>query len=119
MKIKNKNIKKSVDNVTLEFKRTLTKAIIDLMKLTGCKSGDYYSFREPIVFISAQKRGKLGMFLNSDIILVDGLRFYDDRDNTPFLMAYYDYDSMFSSIYWNTENYMLIYNAVRKSILNY
>ncbi len=119
MKIKDKNIKKSVDNMTREYNRTLTKAIIDLMKLTGCRTGNNFSFGKPIIFTSAQISGERGINVNSDAIVINGLMFYEEPYHVPFLMATYDCEAVYSSIEWHPNDYLLIYKAVRKAVLAY
>lgn len=119
MKIKDKNIKKSVDNMTREYNKTLTKAIIDMMKLTGCRADNNFSFGKPIIFTSSQASDKHGIKVNSDAIVVNGLYFHEEPYHVPYLMATYDCEAVLLSIDWHPNDYLLIYKAVRKAVLAY
>ena len=119
MKIKDKNIQKSVENITDEYRKTLTKAIVDLMKLTGCGSHQYFCFGKPVVITSAHTWGENGIKINGDFVVVNGLFYVEDNNEISFLIAAYDCEPVLSSFKWHPEDYQLIYKSVLKAVKAY
>jgi len=119
MKIKDKNIQKSVETMTAEYKKTLTKAIVDLVKLTGCGSRQYFGFDKPVIITSAHTWGENGVRINGDFVVVNGLFYVEDNGEISFLNAAYDCTPVLSSIKWHPEDYLLIYKAVLKEVKAY
>lgn len=124
MKITDKNIKKSVEAITNEYNRTLTKAIVDLMKLTGCRSGENFSFEKPIVITSGKTWGHRGVRLSCDLVLINGISFHEKLNDhgdseISYLEALYDGECTLVSFYFHTEDYKLIYDAVLKAVKAY
>lgn len=119
MKIKDKNIQKSVEAVTEEYEKTLTKAIVDLMKLTGCGSRQYFGFDKPVIITSARTWGEHGVRINSDFVVVNGLFYVEENEKIIYLHASYDCTPVLTSQCWHPEDYMLIYKAVLKEVKAY
>lgn len=128
MKIKDKNIAKSVKDAGEAYKQALAKAIVDLVKLTGCRSGESFSFGRPIIAMSASTWGENrelnGIRLKSEMVLVNGIR-YHERTNEhgeiviTHLEALYDCDTVFWSQCFHTEDYEQIYKRVYDTVKRY
>lgn len=124
----NKTIAKSVKDASEAYKQTLAKAIVDLVKLTGCRNGESFSFDKPIIATSAstwgESRDLKGIRLKSEMVLVNGIC-YHERTNEhgeqeiTFLEALYDCETVFVSHHFHTDDYEQIYKRVYDAVKNY
>ena len=80
MKI-NRSITKRVKNATELYQDTLKKAIVELLKTTGCGHMETFAFDKPVVFPTAYKSGEKGMRLKTEMLVVNGVDFYEDNSN--------------------------------------
>lgn len=118
MKI-NKSIPKRVKDATELYQDTLKKAIVELLKLTGCRSEETFGFEKPIIFHTAYKDSKKGLTLNSKMVVINGVDFFENKDGWIRIDALYDGETVNTSLFFQTEDYEAIYNRVLESVQSY